>query len=64
MNAKKELDKYYNYLGNEYKELREELAVIVKDIKYMKGQIIWLESRPPGGGSPPAARVQIRQTQF
>ena len=44
--------------------LKKELAAIVKEIEYMKEQIIWLGSRPPGGGSPPPARAAIRQTKF
>ncbi len=44
--------------------LKKELATIIEEMKSMKQRISWLESRPPGGGSPPPARAQIRQTKY
>ena len=65
-NSNKKIDKKIEdnvkKLESENTQLKEELAAIVEDIKYMKGQILWLQSRPPGGGKPP--RASIRQSKF
>ena len=65
-NSNKKIDKKIEdnvkRLKSENTQLKEELTAIVEDIKYMKGQILWLQSRPPGGGTPP--RASIRQSKF
>jgi septal ring factor EnvC (AmiA/AmiB activator) len=67
-NSNKKIDKKIEdnvkKLESENTQLKEELAAIVKDIKYLKGRILFLGSRPPGGGGQAAARVPIRQSKI